>query len=683
MRLPVCKRWPSSVGSGPLTRIVSVSVVGVVVLVLLGTGLGSARAAAGSAAQELAEKYSPIMMFRKQTEVCDKSQEQYAPPTSVNVVLGNRRVRLLHRVGHHMRLVKRGPRAADMAGRGPSYYLDLPGDPLLPGCKYAKDFRALRRAGRAPPVTYAHIAREQGVPGFALQFWFYYYFNQFNDVHESDWEGMQLWFEARSPQQALRTQPAEIVVFQHAGGERSDWDDSKVETDGTHPVVYSAAGSHATFYGSALWLGNGQGGSGVGCDNTTGPLISVRPRAVLLPQVPPKYGPFAWLSYTGHWGQREAGFNNGPAGPNTKLVWRYPFTWMATTRTASPIVPAGSIAGPAVSGLFCFAVAQVTGYMNLAAKTLPGAIGVGLACLLIVTVPILLTTWRPVVVRPLSSHRAVGQVLLAAAALCTRKRRTMALVSITCLGLIASLNVLQYLVRVPFGGHGTFSLNSSQGSAGVFTSAGIGEPVVEPIAIGLTIAVVRCLELGEPTGYPHIWGTLLRRFWRMFFVQWLMIGVAGIMALVIVGTGSAIYAGLNKNAIGLGALLIAIVFGIGYPVYKFVHWSLAAQVAMFEDVSLLQAMKGSTRVVKSHWWHTALCTGVLYLIAEIPGPLIGFALLFAPVKAEIVNLIGALIWSLMLPYASVGRSLVYLDLRERPQAGKVAAQPIVADAPAV
>lgn len=168
----------------------------------------------------------------------------------------------MHHVGKHNQFVKRAPTAADIAGKGKSWYLDLPGSALSPRCRYARDFRAIRRAGRAPEVTYAHLDREPGQPGLALQFWFYYYFNHFNDLHESDWEGMQLTFPVDTPQQALSSHPDQIVVFQHSGGEHTDWDDYRLQKDGTHPVVYSAGGSHATFYSSALWLENGSHGSG-------------------------------------------------------------------------------------------------------------------------------------------------------------------------------------------------------------------------------------------------------------------------------------------------------------------------------------------------------------------------------------------------------------------------------------
>ena len=105
-----------------------------------------------------------------------------------------------------------------------------------------------------------------------LQYWFFWYFNEFNDLHEGDWEGMQISFEAATPRRALEEEPSEVILFQHAGGERAAWGDSKVQKRGSRPIVYPAAGSHATFYGPAVYVENGQHGSGLGCDNTTAPL---------------------------------------------------------------------------------------------------------------------------------------------------------------------------------------------------------------------------------------------------------------------------------------------------------------------------------------------------------------------------------------------------------------------------
>ena len=119
-----------------------------------------------------------------------------------------------------------------------------------------------------------------------------------------------------------------------------------MQKEGTHPIVYPAAGSHATFYDSAVYIQNGQHGSGVGCDNTTEPLRELRPRAGAAAGSRTRTGPFQWLSYRGRWGEREKGFNNGPTGPVTKTVWREPFAWMAKQRSTSPRLPGGSIVGP-------------------------------------------------------------------------------------------------------------------------------------------------------------------------------------------------------------------------------------------------------------------------------------------------------------------------------------------------
>ena len=235
------------------------------------------------AAQRLAERYAPVTMLREQEKPpCETSAEQYEP-TSVETVLGNPTVTLLRFVpGSGLEgLNGRRPRPTSPASAG---LLPRPqGEVLGDTCVYAKAFAKLVDEGRAPAITYAHIAREAGHPGFALQYWFYWYFNQFNDLHEGDWEGMQLTFKADSPAAALGEEPDEVIVFQHAGGERASWGDSKVQKEGTHPVVYPAAGSHATFYDSAVYVQNGQNGSGVGCDNTTGPLRELRPRADAAP----------------------------------------------------------------------------------------------------------------------------------------------------------------------------------------------------------------------------------------------------------------------------------------------------------------------------------------------------------------------------------------------------------------
>ena len=353
--------------------------------------------------RRLAAKYAPIVMLRAQDDPpCDNTREQYLP-TTVDAVLGNPRVELVPPSGS-ARPRKRAPTAADIAGLGSNWYLDLPGNPLSPGCTFARDFAGLRKGGRTPALTYAHIARQRGQTGLALQYWFFYYFNQFNDLHESDWEGMQILFDADSASGALAEGPSEIGLFQHEGGERAEWDDEKVERRGNHPIVYPAAGSHATFYESSIFLENGRAGSGLGCDNSSEPVREVRPKPVLVATRPPPGSTHQWLTYKGRWGQREKGFNNGPQGPNTKLQWLKPFDKQDEMRYTSAQLPSGSVIGPTVTSAFCGTVAELSAFLNLATDSPLGAIALGLGVLALVLVPASRTRWRPVQQRPIMAH---------------------------------------------------------------------------------------------------------------------------------------------------------------------------------------------------------------------------------------------------------------------------------------
>ena len=209
------------------------------------------------------------------------------------------------------KLVKTAPTAADLFAAASGDYLDLPGDPLHPGCSYEKWARQIG-AGK-PTTSYAHIVTEPGKPGkLALQYWFYYPFNDFNNKHESDWEMIQLMFDASTAAEALEDLPTEVGYSQHSGAERAAWDDPKLEKRGSHPIVYPGQGSHANYFSQSVWLGHGPE-EGFGCDDTRAPSDLVQTEAVLMPTDAPTSAtsPFAWLAYTGHGGRRRRARTTG------------------------------------------------------------------------------------------------------------------------------------------------------------------------------------------------------------------------------------------------------------------------------------------------------------------------------------------------------------------------------------
>src|SRR5262249_6249621 len=152
-------------------------------------------------------------------------------------------------------LVKVAPTATDLSAGLPGYSLDFPGNALKPGCTYADWSKQVE--AESPPLTYAHLVTQSGYPGkLALQYWFFYLYNDFNDKHEGDWETVQLNCHADSAEQALTMSPYETGYSQHEGAESATWGASKLTiVDGTHPVVYPAYGSHANYYSPALYLG--------------------------------------------------------------------------------------------------------------------------------------------------------------------------------------------------------------------------------------------------------------------------------------------------------------------------------------------------------------------------------------------------------------------------------------------
>jgi hypothetical protein len=591
------------------------------------------------AAQKLAERYVPITMLREQLHPpCNKKEEQYQP-TSVEAVLGNPTVTLTHEEPDGKLVeVKKAPTAADIAGLRDGWYLDYEGRVLGDTCVYARAFKKLLEEGKAPAITYAHIAREPNHDGFALQFWFFWYFNQFNDLHEGDWEGMQLSFESNTTAAALEEEPSEIIVFQHAGGERAEWEDGKVQKEGTHPVVYPAAGSHATFYDSSVYLGNGQNGSGVGCDNTSEPLRELKLRPVLLPETAPEAGAFQWLSYRGRWGEREKGFNNGPTGPVTKTVWREPFAWMAKQRSTSPRLPGGSVVGGPITGAFCGAVTAVTDLTHLATKSRPAAIGIVLAILLVLVLLFGVTRWGPVDLNRLRARRAFGQILRTARRLYRRHWWPLVPIGLIAFPIVGGVKALAEALA---NGH---SVDDAAGRAGVHLAFAdlaetLGPPIAYTLVAAIAIVFVRELARGRRAGVRDSVRGMLARFWRVVAAQ-LMVTFALL-------------------------LLLLTVVGIPIAAWKYVSWLFVQQEVLFTDKSIREAFRGSSELVRGRWLHTVRVAGVLWLLSIATGPILGFALIFTSFPLLWINLLGSVVFALFIPYVAVGQTLLYFDLQVR------------------
>ncbi len=607
-------------------------------LALPGGALAAGQDGAKTAAQRLIDAYVPRLMVRDRDGICDTSGEQYEA-TSVQTVLESNPAVTLTESDSSGRetIVKHSPTVADIAGLGEKYHLNIPGSPLGNTCVYAKDFDKLKREGKAPAVTYAHIAREKGRPGLAVQYWFFWYFNQFNDLHEGDWEGMQVVFESSDPAQALREGPSEVGLFQHGGGEKAKWDDGKVEKEGTHPVVYPAAGSHATFYEPAVYIQNGRKGSGVGCDNTSAPVHRLDVRPIQVPTHPGPHSRFAWLTYEGRWGQWEKSFNNGPTGAQTKTRWLAPMTWMEEIRSTSPHLPAGSVLGPTVTKSFCGAVEEVTAFVNHTQDT-PWVWWLILLAVLAVLILIAWRTrWWPLHLDDLRRNRAFGQLLLASAGLYWRHWRAFAPIGLTAIPIVGGFNALTFLLT----GDPGRRLDDKVGVNGLHSAlgeivTGVGRPVASAIVAAAVIVAVRQVSEGDRASFSGAYRGMWERFRRV-------VGAQLLATLALIG-------------------MAITVVGLPFAAWKFVGWLFIQQQIMFEDSRVRGAFRGSSDLVRGRWWYTLRVAAVFAAIGIVSGPVLGFVLIFANISLLLINAIGAAVFALLVPYVAIGQTLLYFDL---------------------
>ena len=70
-------------------------------------------------------------------------------------------------------------------------------------------------------------------------------------------------------------------------------------------------------------------------------------------------------------------------------------------------------------------------------------------------------------------------------------------------------------------------------------------------------------------------------------------------------------------------------------------------------------------MVSGRWWHTLRVAGFFWLLSIVAGPVLGFALIFTNLRCFWINVIGSVVFALLVPYVALGRTLLYFDLQNR------------------
>ncbi|HET7758887.1 MAG TPA: hypothetical protein VFK62_03110 [Gaiellaceae bacterium] len=603
--------------------------------VLVACAAAPAASATTGDEQALAARYAPVVRLVEHTG-CPPGKPYL--PIDVNLLFDESTVALRGPWGND--LVKIAPSAKDLAGLF-EYHLDFPGSALDPGCSYLTWERRLVEG--SSPTVYAHLATDPARPGkLALQYWLFYVFNDWNNLHEGDWEMVQLDFDAPTAADALKHHPVQVGYSQHEGAERAAWGDEKLELlGGTHPVVHPAAGSHANFYGESLYLGS-SASEGVGCDDTRGPTFDVRPVVRTIPSDPQAAArEYPWIGFEGRWGELRPAFFNGPTGPNLKEQWTEPITWSEGWRDRSYTVPGGSVFGTNATDFFCGAVGRGSSALVRLVDQ-PLVFTLVLAAIVLFLIFLLTRTrWRPRAPLHLARRRSWGQILSASGRMYATRFRLLAGIGVVFIPILLLVSLLQALVL-----HATSIF-------GVQTSGGNGPVAFVVLVVGTSLtllglgivqaATARALvevDAGRPTGVIHAYRLAAD------------IVVPLLVALVIASI--------------LVSLLASSFFLIPVAIWLAGRWCLIAPVVELEGAGALAGLRRSGRLVRGHWLKVASLIVIGGGLALVAGPLIGAVLILVTgAPFWLVNVTSGFIYAITMPFVAVTTVYVYFDARVR------------------
>jgi RsiW-degrading membrane proteinase PrsW (M82 family) len=276
----------------------------------------------------LAQTYAPVLYFHP---------AEVFRPQPVEVLVNSARLQQARRNWFAEINVLSQVSIADLLGyEDDSYALDA-----WYGDKGASDYRnySAHRAhyqaqlspevAGLPIVAYAHVVREEDAGYITIQYWLFYYYNDWFNKHEGDWEMVQVVLTAAG-------EPEWVVLSQHHGGTRRAWSAAQVE-EGTHPAAFVALGSHANYFWGNEIYPNGAtiGNERLEIMDRTGTFGRVIPEVILIPDREQaaadraRWQGLEWLSFGGHWGEiaPQSDFS-GPYGPADKGdQWERSYAW--------------------------------------------------------------------------------------------------------------------------------------------------------------------------------------------------------------------------------------------------------------------------------------------------------------------------------------------------------------------
>ena len=286
-------------------------------------------------AEQLASQYCPIIYLKGEGE----TRENYEPEP-IEIMVDRASVRNIQDSSFSERATLSGL----LQWSKSVYYLDiLDLEPATQSPeKYALNYNEVK--DQYQTTVYARVKEEVDNGYTLVQYWIFYYFNDWRNLHEGDWELVELCFPGYTVKEILENgeEPVFAAYSQHQAGQKMSWDERVnnglvVET---HPIVYVAQGSHANYFTpGSFWSGLDFDDTGLSSWQIINPdKINI----VLLPEDQAGKEDLDWLAFKGYWGEYQ-GFvisilglefwQHGPFGPpwtegeQQSERWENPYEW--------------------------------------------------------------------------------------------------------------------------------------------------------------------------------------------------------------------------------------------------------------------------------------------------------------------------------------------------------------------
>jgi hypothetical protein len=587
------------------------------------------------------------MYVQAQAERCGDGEP--FSPMDADVLFGQQDI-VLRGVGSNGDTVT-GPEASDVFRRREGVFLDFPGDPRSPGCTYEQDF--IRFGGPDRPVTYAHVAGERGKSGLAVQYWFFYYFNDWNNRHEGDWEMIQLVFDEDTAEEALESEPTVAIYSQHATAERADWDDSKVRKEDGRPVVYPSAGSHASYFSPAVYVGKGESGTGFGCDDATGPHRRLDLEAVAVPsRVTDRESEFAWLTFDGRWGQQLGGHNNGPTGPTAKASWATPLTFAENVDLTSNVtVPDGRVLGLSVTDVFCGLVENGSKVLFAASNRM----GLSIVLLGAVLGTVAVSSSRilrdirharradlraPTLIQP----RTLGEIVVSVWEVYRQHWITWVAIAAGLLPVAALLSALAALILENPPIETVLEVTDRRGFAvmlALIYGIGTNLPFLLVATSGVIAGMRQYRDARRPS-FVEAYKEILREAKDLLLAR--------------------------LTGLGIVTVLLLSVVGIPWGIRRIVDWYFAEEAVIMDRHPWRGALGESRRLVKGDWWRTFGITFLLGFLSAVAAPFLAAVLmLLTDIPIWLLNAMCSIAYVLIVPFVGIALTFLYWDLKARDQ----------------